>query len=49
MSKYYRKPKCLGANVKVILDLSNYTTKPDLENATGVDTSNLAKKTDLAN
>ena len=29
----------LGANVKVELDLSNYATKVDLKNATGVDTS----------
>ena len=31
------------------LDLSNYATKADLKNATGVDTSSFAKKTDLAN
>ena len=29
--------------------MSNYTTKADLKNATGVDTSDFAKKTDLAN
>ena len=34
--------------MKVELDLSNYTTKTDLKNATGVDTSSFAKKTDLA-
>ena len=28
--------------VKIMLDLSNYTTKKELEHATGVDTSNLA-------
>ena len=33
--------------VKVELDLSNYTTKVDL-NASGVDTSKFAKKVDLA-
>ena len=30
--------------MKVELDLSNYATKPDLENAAGVDTSDFAKK-----
>ena len=36
-------------NVKVELDLSNYTTKADLKNATGVNTLDFAKKIDLAN
>ena len=49
MSEYFPKPKSLEANVKVELDLSNYATKADLKNATGVDTSDFAKKTDLAN
>ena len=49
MRKYFRKPKPLGANVKVELDLLNHTTKSDLKNAAGVDTSNFAKKTDLPN
>ena len=31
---------------KVDIDLSNYTTKVDLKNATGVDTSKFAKKFD---
>ena len=35
--------------MKVGLDLSNYATKADLKNATGVDTSDFAKITDLAN
>ena len=35
--------------VKVELDLSNYETKRDFENATGVHTSSFAKKFDLAN
>ena len=34
--------------MKVELDLSNYVTKADLKNATGVDTSKFAKKVDLA-
>ena len=49
MSEYFPKPKSLGANVKVELDLSNYATKTDLKNATRVDTSSFAKITDLAN
>ena len=46
---FFPKPNSLGANVKVELDLSNYATKTDFKNATGVDTSDFAKKTDLAN
>ena len=49
MSEYFPKSNSLGANIKVDLDLSNYATKIDLKNATGVDTSSFAKKTDLAN
>ena len=49
MTGYISKPKSLGANVKVELDLSNYATKTDLKKATGVDTLNWAKKTDFAN
>ena len=33
--------------MKVQLDLSNYTTRADFKNATGLDTSNFAKKVDL--
>ena len=36
-------------NLKVELDLSNYATKADLKNATGVNTSNFAKKDGFAN
>ena len=35
--------------MKVELDLSNYTTTVDLNNAKGVDTSDFAEKTNLAN
>ena len=35
--------------MKVELDLSNYTTKLELTNATGVHTSTFAKNFDLAN
>ena len=35
--------------MKVKLDLSNYPTKTDFKNLTGVDTSSLARKMELAN
>ena len=35
--------------MKVELDLSNYATKADFQNATGVDTSKFAKKIEIAN
>ena len=44
MNEYFPKLKSLGENLKVQLDLSNYATKADLKNATGVDTLNFAKK-----
>ena len=48
-SQYFRKPyRSFKGNVKVDLDLSSYATKADLKNATGVDTSKLASKSDLA-
>ena len=39
---------CSIANLEDRLDLSNYTTKADLKEATGVDKSNLEEKSDLA-
>ena len=49
MSQYFLEPsKRSGGNVKFELHLSNYATKSDLEWATGVDTSLLALKADLA-
>ena len=42
MSEYFLNPNSLGANVKVELDLSNYTTKTDLKNAAGVSTLSFA-------
>ena len=48
MSEYFPKPIPLGGNAKIKLDLSNYPTKADLRNATGVDTSKFAEKVDLA-
>ena len=47
MSEYFPEPKSLG-RVKVEMNLSNYDTKTSLKNATGTDTSSLAKKVDLA-
>ena len=44
MNYYFPKPKSLGASVKLELDLSNYATKADLKNATGVNTSDFDKK-----
>ena len=49
MSEYFPEPNTSGGRVKVKLDLSNYASKADLKNATDVDTSHFAKKTDLAN
>ena len=48
MRRYFPEPKSSGGRVKVELDLSNYATKTDLQNATRVNTSSFAKKTDLA-
>ena len=47
MSEYSPEPKSLEEKVKIELDLSNYATKADLKNVTGVITSKLAKKVDL--
>ena len=48
MSEYFSKPKSLGRDMKVELDLSNYATKANLRNVSGVDRSNFAKKVTLA-
>ena len=49
MSQYFPEPyKSFGGNINVKVDLSNYAVKTDLKNATGVDTSKLAAKYDLA-
>ena len=48
MSEHFWKPKYLGANVQVELNLSHYGTEGDLKNATGVNTSDLSKESDLA-
>ena len=47
--QHFLKPySCFGVNVKVDLDLSSYSTKADLKEATKVDRSNLAAKLYLA-
>ena len=45
---YYPSYKSSSNNIKVELDLTNYATKTDLNNITGVDTSSFASKTNLA-
>ena len=49
MSEYFPQRKSLRGRKKVELDLANYATRADLENAKDVDTSNFAKNVDLAN
>ena len=48
MSKYFPKPKPLGSNVKVELDLSNNAITANLKIATGADILEFAKNVDLA-
>ena len=49
MSQYFLKPyEPFGGDINVKVNLSNYATKTDLKNATGVDASQLASKSDLA-
>ena len=48
MSQYFRKPYWqFGGDINVKVDLSNYATKVDLKNATGVNASKFAEKIDL--
>ena len=49
ISQYFAKPyEPLEEDINVKVDLSNYATKADLKKATGIDTSNLALKSNLA-
>ena len=49
MSQYFPKPfEPFGEDINFKVDLSNYSTKADFKNATGIDTSKLAAKSDLA-
>ena len=48
-SQYFPKPyEPFDGDINVKVDLSNYATKADFKNATGIDTSKLATKSDLA-
>ena len=50
MSQYFPKPyKPFGGDINVKVNLPNYATKADLKNATKIDTSKLALKSDSAN
>ena len=44
MSYYPESDNHIRYKVKVVLDLSNYVTKKELDHATGVDISDLAGK-----
>ena len=48
MSQYFPPYRRHGGDIKVELDLSNYTTKTDLKNVTHVDVSSFASKKNLA-
>ena len=48
MTAYYPPYKSSSNNVKVELDLTNYTTKTDLKNITHVDVGSFGSKTNLA-
>ena len=49
MSQYFSKPyETYGGDINVKVDLSNHTIKTDLKNASGIDTSKLAAKSDLS-
>ena len=49
MSQYFPKSyEPFGGDINVKVDLSNYATKADLKDATGINTSKLAVKSDLA-
>ena len=46
MCEYHRELQSSRGRVEAELDLSNYVTKTDVKNATGVDISDFAEKTD---
>ena len=45
---WYKHTLYKMSHIKVELDLSNYATKADLKSEIGIDTTNLAAKSDLA-
>ena len=48
MSTYYPPYKSSSNNIKLELDLTNYSTNTDLKNITHTDVSSFASKTNLA-
>ena len=49
MGQYFSKPyEPFGGDINVKVDLSNYATKTDLQEATGIDTSSFSLKLNLA-
>ena len=48
MSQYFPPYKSFRRNINVKVDLSNYATKTDLKEETGIDTSSFALKSNLA-
>ena len=50
MSQFFPKQyEAFSGDINVKFDLSNYATKADIKNISGVDTSRFALKTNLAN
>ena len=50
MSQFFPKQyEAFSGDMNVKFDLSNYATKADIKNISGVDTSRFALKTNLAN
>ena len=47
MSNYLEPDSHIRYKVKVVLDLTNYATKKELEHATGIDTSDLLENISL--
>ena len=47
MSYYPKRDNHIRDKVKVVLDLTNYATRKELDHATGVDTSDLTAKKDF--
>ena len=48
MTKYFSPYNNSSDNIKVELDLSNYTTQKDVKDITHIDASGFASKTNLA-
>ena len=49
MSQYFPKPyERFEGDINVKVDVSNYATNADVKNATGIDTSNIGLKSNLA-